>query len=938
MKKLIFYNQKNHFLFLLILLVLFVMPCGITILITDNYISSADKAEFVYGIKAYWVNSSSTSGQTAQSSTTYKSADNNTYSGSLGKVSVTMTKNSGDDIELNGSDEFNFPGDSSATVSAKLDRGLYFGNPTTYVKVSVTITPTSGFRVTSLQTYQNSKDPDRSFKYPSFTSTRYISSSLGFYSSEKSYTPESSRKLKLGYAITLRDDENTSAYNYDYVVFAPINYIIYFYENGGDWSGTSLSYKTTSTLFYDDYNIVSGNPTKTGYTFDGWYTSGGSKVTSSTAFTNNSNTSLYAHWKANTYKIKYDLDGGSKVGSYWPTTATYGTAFNVSNPERTGYTFSGWTASGINTSTAKYGSTKSLATNSWTNGSTLVYYGAYIGFNNLTPTNNGTVTLKANWEANGYTLTANSNGGLFSTSVPIGNTIGYEWRRSSDRITATRTILFDRTYETYVDENGITQTIALPTPTRTGYSFYGWWTSSSGGTEIFSSNNNIMNSTSGKTIYAHWTPNIYTITLDNQSGSGGTSKFYLKYNTSWCSDEDGTTTITSITKPTRTGYTFGGYYTGTGGSGTQIINSLGSIVGSKTYITENDILYAYWTANTYSIKFDANGGSGSMSNQSMVYDKESNLSTNKYSRQGYYFVGWSTKKEGVQSAIPAYGQINDYIRYKDETKVNNLATSGTVTLYAIWLDTWANHGTVPNGTGASTDPYIIDSAEDLAWMINNHGNVLRYFKQTKSLDLSGYYWYSIGTSKEQTGTTVDKAFKGVYNGQGYKINNLKVPQITNVSGNNIQSNIGLFGYTVGAEITGIYLTNAIIYGKENVGLLVSNASQTKINSNIIENSSIYASGNFGAIAGKIASGEIKYNLVYITSSGGTSTSGLYTGSTTLATNLIENNGTRSSVGTQDFSGWGMVNNRLLPTNISWHAKILTTTSSDINNWINKALS
>ena len=465
----------------------------------------------------------------------------------------------------------------------------------------------------------------------------------------------------------------------------------------------------------------------------------------------------------------------------------------------------------------------------------------------------------------------------------------------------------------------------LPTSSnisRTGYTFDNWWTSGSGGSRVYTTT--VMNSTSGATIYAHWTPNIYKITLDKQSGSGGTDEIYLKYNTAWCSDRNGTITITSITKPTRTGYTFGGYYTDKNGAGTEIINASGSITGSKTYIASADTLYAKWTANTYSIVFDKNGGSGSMSNQSMTYDKASNLTTNTYTRQGYYFVGWSKTKLGVQSTIPT----SDI--YKDEASVNNLATSGSITLYAVWLDTWANHVTTPTGSGSSTSPYIIDSAEDLAWMINNHGSALKYFKQTKAINLSEYNWYPIGTG--------DKPFKGVYDGQGFAIDNMNIPNITNAGNKKIQSNVGLFGFVNSATITNIYLTNANVYGNDGVGLIASNSTNTTINANVIENCKIYAENKFGALVAISTSGTIKNNLIYVTTSGGTSTSGLYNGSITIDSNLVEENGKRSKT-LGSFTDWAKVFNRLLPDDIVWIGEVESSkaTSSDIENWINGTL-
>ena len=879
--------------FICLIFACFTLAGGIYLLTNETSYNSeiADETEAWYHKKTYYFTVYYSNGSSTWYNSKYKGADG--VSRNAGTLTATLTytgsnfagdedwycgNSSKENAEKVHSISESVTQGSQAKVYGKRDAGFILGGPySTDLKWTVSFSPASGFECYS-SFYNNGAI--------SFQSSKTSSTSCSSSSASKSGTATVSISTSSG---------NIDDYYYYYTYVRPKAYTVSY-----NLGYTNTTHSTKSVRVYNYYTLPTA-PTRTGYTFDGWYTSssGGTKVTSSTLMTKKYSHTLYAHWTAHSYKISYNLDGGSKNGSYWPTTATYGTAFNVSNPTRTGYSFRGWTATGINTSTAKYGSTKSSATNSWTSGTTLVYYSSYMGFNNLTPTNNGTVTLKANWEANGYTLTANANGG----SIP--STSGW----TGTGTTSTKTVKYDSTYGT------------LPTPTRTGYTFNNWWTSPSGGSRVYTTTK--MNSTSGATIYAHWTPNIYKITLDKQSGSGGTNEIYLKYNTAWCSNSSGTATITSITKPTRTGYTFGGYYTDKNGTGTQIINASGSITGSKTYIASADTLYAKWTANTYSIVFDKNGGSGSMSNQSMTYDKASNLTTNTYTRQGYYFVGWSKTKLGVQSTIPTSNI------YKDEASVNNLATSGSITLYAVWLDTWANHATTPTGSGSSTSPYIIDSAEDLAWMINNHGSALKYFKQTKAINLSKYNWYPIGTS--------DKPFKGVYDGQGYEITNLNILEITNASGNKIQSDIGLFGYTSGGEITGIYIKNATIYGKDNVGLIVSNATSTKINSNIIESSTINASGNYGAVAGKISGGEIKYNLVYVTTNGGTSTSSLYTGSTTLSTNLVENNGTRSKVGTEDLTGWGKVFNRLLPSAISWGAQVFPITSADFTNWVDKTI-
>ena len=57
----------------------------------------------------------------------------------------------------------------------------------------------------------------------------------------------------------------------------------------------------------------------------------------------------------------------------------------------------------------------------------------------------------------------------------------------------------------------------------------------------------------------------------------------------------------------------------------------------------------------------------------------------------------------------------------------------------------------------------------------------------------------------------------------------------------------------------------------------------------------------------------------------------------MSTNLVENNGTRSKVGTEDLTGWGKVFNRLLTSAISWGAKVTPATSSDLTNWVDKKI-
>ena len=150
--------------------------------------------------------------------------------------------------------------------------------------------------------------------------------------------------------------------------------------------------------------------------------------------------------------------------------------------------------------------------------------------------------------------------------------------------------------------------IPLPSVQRTGYSFAGW--------SIDGLNYTYKTMPAESVTYnANWTPNIYTITLNKQSGSSGTSTIYLKYDTGWYLNSSATSSISTITTPIYTGRTFLGYYTDTSGTGTQIINSFGQILSGKlTYTTANDTLYAKWELKTYTLTIYYYGGTTRQTN------------------------------------------------------------------------------------------------------------------------------------------------------------------------------------------------------------------------------------------------------------------------------------------------------------------------------------
>ncbi|MBQ6285920.1 MAG: InlB B-repeat-containing protein [Bacilli bacterium] len=256
--------------------------------------------------------------------------------------------------------------------------------------------------------------------------------------------------------------------------------------NGGEIDGTESLYTRTGTtgLYTGIRNSTAATipkANKTGYTWNGWFTSssGGNKVYNDTptlqasvsGYTDSSskwtiieNKTLYGQYSAKQFTVSFDCNGGS--GSPSNQTATYDSPFTLTSSTcstaKTGHTQSGWNEKADGTGT------------NWTTSNT----------NNWTWNYTNNVTLYAKWNIRSYTLTVNAGDGTIPTTSG--------WTLGSESKTATKSINYDDTYGT------------LPTPTRSNYTFDGWYTSASGGTKVTSLTK--MGS-SNTTIYAHWTIN-----------------------------------------------------------------------------------------------------------------------------------------------------------------------------------------------------------------------------------------------------------------------------------------------------------------------------------------------------------------------------------------------------------------------------------------------
>ena len=160
------------------------------------------------------------------------------------------------------------------------------------------------------------------------------------------------------------------------------------------------------------------------------------------------------------------------------------------------------------------------------------------------------------------------------------------------------------------------------------------------------------------------------VTFDRQSGTGGSNGVTATFNKD----------LQVITPPSRTGYTFTGYYERENGDGNKYYDENGNGVKVSDFV-QSTTLYANWTANTYTVTYNSNkpltaSGTidGTTAGSEHTYDTASPLTTNGYSLDGWTFSGWNTRADGQGTA------------YTDGQNVSTLVSenNGSITLYAVW--------------------------------------------------------------------------------------------------------------------------------------------------------------------------------------------------------------------------------------------------------------
>jgi uncharacterized repeat protein (TIGR02543 family) len=403
------------------------------------------------------------------------------------------------------------------------------------------------------------------------------------------------------------------------------------------------------------------NPTRTGYTFDGWYRdaalSGSEWNFAGDAVS--ASITLYAMWAPIIYIVSFSVDGESSVKQQ--QVAYGGKIAEPADPTttRTGYTFGGWY------------SDAAFAGSAWDFAGDAV---------------TATTTLYAGWAKIIYTATFETGDGSSVSPQPVayGNKIdkpadpsrtGYgfdkwykdealttAWDFAADTVTANTTLYaawqIKRYAVTFVSNGGSSvggQTIdslgkvAEPDdPARTGYNFVGWYKDDETFEDKWDFDADKV--TANTTLYAAWQIKRYTVTFVSNGGSNVDGQTI---------DSLGTVNEANA-HSARVGYNFVGWYKDAA------LTAAWDFAADK--VTADATLYAKWTEIVYTVTFETGDGS-SVDPQPVAYGNKIVKPADDPTRDGYTFAGWF--KDAAFTG--AWNFTTDVV-------------TADTTLYARWID------------------------------------------------------------------------------------------------------------------------------------------------------------------------------------------------------------------------------------------------------------
>jgi len=343
--------------------------------------------------------------------------------------------------------------------------------------------------------------------------------------------------------------------------------------------------------------------------------------------------------------------------------------------------------------------------------------GVKVTSNTLVP-NTDNHTLYARWSLNQYTIAYVLDGGQNNPANPASYTIE-------------------------------SATIELGDPTKAGYDFDGWF----GDAQLEQPSSTItQGSTGNKTFYAAWVQSPYTVNFDANGGWTPTASKLV-----YSGDSYGT-----LPTATRTGYTFGGWYDGIGGTGTLYS------ADTPVVLTADQTLYARWTATSYSIAYNLDGGTNHADNPNSYTIEVTPVVLKDPNKTGYVFDGWYSSSNFIDSnkttgiALGGTGTKTFYAKWSLETYTvtfdANGGTAMSVTLQVNYGKAYSYLGgynySFPSSTkdnetflGWWTDPDCTEQKVTESTIVNTAANHTLYAKHMPFTD-GGWVFYDKGVATE----------------------------------------------------------------------------------------------------------------------------------------------------------------------------------------------
>ena len=443
-------------------------------------------------------------------------------------------------------------------------------------------------------------------------------------------------------------------------LWSAITYNITFNGNGHSSGSVPPSLTYTSgdapTAISSSYNV--NNLQLEGYTFSGW--SRQDTTTAVTSYGSMADVTLYAIWTGNTYNVSYSL--GTGVTGTTPTAQSnkrVGSTITLpltGDIAKTGYSHIGWSNGsffGIGASYtvtsqnvvfvpvfARNSITISYNANGATSGSVPANQSYDLGSGPLALRGNTGNLAKTGYLFIGWQETPTAADGVSATNYTptTGITLYARWEANGylvlyDQATA------GKQWSDWYETGGAP--ITFRTPVKVGYDFAGFYTAKTGGVRIgnssdgyatYAPNMGCNNYNPCYTVYAYtrWTPKTYAISYNANNATTGD----IPVNQSYTSGSAKTTLSGNAGSLQRTGYTFGGWSTSSGG--TAAVTSYGS--------TADQTFYAIWKPISYKVIFYGNGGT--VATSSLTSSANSPIVLPTPTRTGYRSEGWFTATTG----------------------------------------------------------------------------------------------------------------------------------------------------------------------------------------------------------------------------------------------------------------------------------------------------